>query len=75
MTGPGFAVHCLGHAGDVLRPGNSEAKKISNRTEEAVGSQLLGLEARELDHLGPFFSFVGNELAELRSRPAKHATA
>src|ERR1700733_9275198 len=36
-----------------------------------ISTQLLRLDVRELDHLGPFLGFVGNELAEIGRRTGK----
>jgi hypothetical protein len=47
----------------------------TDRYEKSRARKLLRLEARELDHLGPFFCFVGDELAELDGRSRKHRAA
>src|ERR1700722_7766416 len=37
-----------------------------------ISTCSLRLDIRELDHLGPFLGFVGNELAEIGRRAGKH---
>src|SRR5215831_11841507 len=45
-------------------------------TEYWIGTAAsVRLDARELDHLGPLFGFVGDELAELGRRACKHCAA
>ena len=39
---------------------------------DRTSNASIGFEARKLDHLRPFLSFVGNELAERRSRSRKY---
>jgi phage terminase large subunit len=47
--------------------------KVSTRAAEpheylTVGRRSVGLDARELDHLGPFLGFVSDELCEISGR-------
>jgi hypothetical protein len=48
-------------------------RALRNIRPGARGS--LRLDAGELDHLGPFLGFVGNELAEIGRRARKHCAA
>src|SRR5262245_46160172 len=43
--------------------------------ERAVPDLSLGPDPSGLDHPGPFFSFLGNQLAKLSWRARKHRTA
>src|SRR5262245_12570963 len=48
---------------------------IRNLWNIAGDARLLRLDAGELDHLGPLFGFVGNELAEVRRRASEYHAA
>jgi hypothetical protein len=54
-------------------------RKVSTRAAERheyliVGWRSVGLDARELDHLGPFLGFVSDELSEISGRERERET-
>ena len=62
--------------GAVLRGATSPLAGLAlgDQTDRASNASI-GFEAGKLDHLPPFLSFIGNELAELRSRSRKYRHA